>query len=83
MEQGIPKLFEGSQQQLDRKSGFAKAVIVKNKVFMTTCSKLKLTTKRKEQECRLASGYFLVNKAGLFQKQHSTHLEDFGVKVKN
>jgi len=52
------------------------------KLFSTTCSKLKFnSSKKRENECRLASGYFIVHEQQLFQSPHSKKIEDFGVKL--
>jgi hypothetical protein len=66
--------------------GYAKALLVGSqdvKVFMATCNKLpfNLNNEKREQECRLASGYFLVRKAGLFKMPKSKFAEDLGVEV--
>lgn len=72
----------------DAKYGYSKQVLVqsgnnKQKLYSTTCNKLKYNTINKRlNECRLASGYFIVNQCGLFKKPYkqSKNLADFGVQ---
>jgi len=59
----------------DAKYGFSKQVFVKStasnsyKLYSTSCSKLPYNKNSKERinECRLASGFFVVSQAGLFK----------------
>ena len=53
----------------DKKYGYAKGVFnaiegdeEKTKLFLTSCDKLKYnTTPKRQEECQMASGYFLVH----------------------
>lgn len=70
---GIPQLAEHSNEK-DIKFSYSKQVLVgkdQPKLFSSTCSKLKHNTSQKRQnECRLATGYFIVNQLGQFKKSH-------------
>ena len=60
LQAGVPSLKDHSLE-LDRANPYSKVVLVGDKMFLTTCSKLKFnTTVRRQKDCRLAAGYFLV-----------------------
>ena len=53
------------------------------KLYSTNCQKLKFNKSEKKRlnECRLASGYFIVNKLGLF-KQPTNSIQGIDHKTK-
>ena len=69
MIKGIPQTL-AHDTDLDTKYGYSKQVFIgepkhkdQMKLYSTTCDKLKYNTNNKQRmnECRLATGYFLVN----------------------
>lgn len=83
---GVPQTL-AHDPKLDILHGYAKAVTVGAddhfKLFTTGCGKLPYNqnNEQRQHECRLASGYFIVSKLGLFTKLPSRYFEDFGVEL--
>ena len=69
---GIPQIQKHSHL-MDVEHAYAKFVFIKDKaqykIYSSTCAKLPFNkSENRQAECRLATGYFLVGKAGLFKE---------------
>lgn len=70
---GLPQTQAHSSES-DLKYGYSKQVLVgkDHKLFSSSCDKLKYNaSKQRLSECRLATGYFIVNQLGLYK-----HIDD-------
>jgi len=74
------QVFNGSTQQLAAGKAMSNP---SPKLFSTTCGKLKFNTgdEKRLNECRLASGFFIVHEQQLFSKPFSEEVKDYGVPI--
>ncbi len=82
---GKPQFLKHSAKN-DKKYGYSKQVVNGKdspKLFSTKCSKLRYNAGNEERlnECRLASGYFIVHEQKLFERAFTNDYAALGINM--